>query len=123
MKRKYIFIDLLLIGAAICSSVLCSKTSSYNSGSNNPPPTGSNSVSIYNMAFTPGSLSVSVGTTVKWTNNDGVTHTVTANDGSSFDSGPIAAGASFSFKFMTAGTFNYHCTIHSGMTGTIVVTP
>jgi plastocyanin len=75
------------------------------------------------MAFTPGSLSVSVGTTVKWTNNDGVTHTVTANDGSSFDSGPIAAGASFSFKFMTAGTFNYHCTIHSGMTGTIVVTP
>jgi plastocyanin len=77
-------------------------------------------VSIANFSFTPAKLSISVGTTVIWTNNDTVTHTVTADQGA-FDSGDLSAGNTFSFTFSKAGTYPYHCNIHSSMVGTIVV--
>ncbi len=73
-----------------------------------------------NLAFNPPTLTVSVGTKVTWTNQDTVGHTVTANDGS-FGSQTINPGQTFSQTFSTAGTFNYHCTIHPTMTATIVV--
>jgi plastocyanin len=78
-------------------------------------------VSISGFAFDPNALEIAAGTTVTWTNNDGPSHTVTADDGS-FDSGTMANGASFSFTFDTPGTFTYHCAIHPNMTATIVVT-
>ena len=77
-------------------------------------------VSIQGFAFSPGSLTVSVGDTVTWTNGDGANHTATADDGS-FDTGTIASGASKSATFLSAGTFGYHCSIHRSMTATIVV--
>jgi plastocyanin len=77
-------------------------------------------VSIANFSFTPAKLSISVGTTVFWTNNDTVTHTVTADQGA-FDSGDLSPGNTFSFTFSKAGTYPYHCNIHSSMVGTIVV--
>ena len=77
-------------------------------------------VSIAGFAFSPATVTVSVGDSVTWTNNDGATHTATA-DGGSFDTGNIAAGGSDSVTFNTAGSFDYHCTIHSQMTGTVVV--
>jgi plastocyanin len=95
----------------------CSKSSGYSSGnttSSNP------NVSIKNFAFSVGTLKIAAGVTVKWTNNDGVAHTVTANDGS-FDSGSIAPGASFTRVFSTKGSFAYHCSIHPMMTGSVVV--
>jgi hypothetical protein len=55
---------------------------------------------------------------VTWTNSDGATHTAT---GSGFDTGNISGGSSASVTFDTAGTFAYHCSIHSSMTGTVVV--
>lgn len=79
-------------------------------------------VTIANMSFGPSSLSVKVGTTVTWKNTDGYAHTVTSNDGTSFDSGNLAGGASFSYKATAVGTYDYHCRIHSGMTGTLTVT-
>ena len=78
-------------------------------------------VSIANFAFSPDTLTVKVGTTVKWTNNDSTTHTVTADD-KSFDSGNLDPGKSFSFTFKQAGTFSYHCSIHPNMKAKIVVT-
>jgi plastocyanin len=77
-------------------------------------------VTIQNFAFSPASLTINVGDTVTWTNMDSVTHTATATDGS-FDTGNIASGASGSVTFDTAGTFNYICSIHPNMTGTIIV--
>jgi len=77
-------------------------------------------VSIQNFAFNPATLTVPVGTTVTWTNNDSTAHTVTADDGS-FKSGNVDPGATFSFTFSTAGTFNYHCEIHPNMTASITV--
>jgi plastocyanin len=70
-----------------------------------------NEVVISSMAFTPNTLSVKTGTTLKWINNDSAPHTITAND-RSFDSGPRTTGTSFSYTFPTAGTFEYVCSIH-----------
>lgn len=87
-----------------------------------PATSGSgNEVTISNYSFGPTTLTVKVGTTVKWTNQDTVAHTVTS-DGGVFDSGNLPQGQSFSYTFATVGTFPYHCTYHAMMTGTIVVT-
>jgi plastocyanin len=76
--------------------------------------------SLTTTAFSPNPLSVAVGTTVTWINNDVTTHNATA-DGGSFATGSIAAGGSASVKLQTAGSFVYHCTIHPGMVATINV--
>lgn len=84
------------------------------------------SVSIQSMAFAPATLTVSAGAVVTWSNNDAVAHTVTSDTGL-FDSGSLApagnysSGGTFSYTFATAGTYNYHCTVHPMMTGTIIV--
>jgi plastocyanin len=81
------------------------------------------SVTIKNFAFTPDKVTVTVGSTVTWTNSDTqVQHTVTSDSGGTLDSGPLSSGQSYGKQFDTAGTYAYHCEIHQGMTGTIVVT-
>jgi plastocyanin len=57
---------------------------------------------------------------VTWTNTDSLPHTSTSNGGA-WDSGTIEPGHSFSVALATAGTFQYHCSIHPGMMGTITV--
>jgi plastocyanin len=84
------------------------------------PAAAGNAVSIANFSFSPAAITVSIGATITWTNNDSSSHTVTADDGS-FDSGRLAPGATFSQTFATAGTFAYHCSIHSMMKGTVTV--
>jgi plastocyanin len=73
-----------------------------------------------NRAFTPDTLEISPGSTVTWTNTDATSHTTTS-DGALWASGTLAPGRQFSFTFQTTGTFAYHCSIHPGMVGTIVV--
>jgi len=65
-------------------------------------------------------LTVASGTTVTWVNTDSVTHTSTS-DASGWDSATLAPGQQFNFTFATSGTFHYHCAIHPGMVGTVVV--
>ncbi len=77
-------------------------------------------VTIVDFAFDPPELRVAAGTTVTWTNRDGVPHTATAGDGS-FDTGTIDGGASGEATFDTAGSFSYACAFHPTMTGTIIV--
>ncbi len=81
----------------------------------------STSVTISNFAFVPATLTVKVGTTVTWTNQDTVAHTV-ASDAGDWISSNLAQGQSYTHTFDTAGTFTYHCSIHPNMKGTIVVT-
>src|SRR5262249_31836474 len=78
-------------------------------------------VTIADFSFTPSSITVNAGDTVKWMNNGPSMHTVTSNTGA-FNSGTLQSGQSFSFTFASAGTFAYHCTIHPFMTGTVTVT-
>jgi plastocyanin len=73
-----------------------------------------------NRAFVPDDLSIAVGATVTWTNTDSISHTSTSN-AVGWDSGIIAPGRQFSVTYQTAGTFPYHCTIHPGMVGTVIV--
>jgi plastocyanin len=78
-------------------------------------------VSITEFAFAPASITVVAGSTVTWSNDGTTSHTVTADDGS-FASGPLDPGNQFANLFAQAGTYTYHCAIHSSMHGTVVVT-
>jgi plastocyanin len=84
------------------------------------PVTG-DAVSIDNFAFVPATLTVRVGTTVTWTNHDEEPHTIAASDGS-FHSPGMDSQATYSHTFPTAGKFDYICSIHPYMHGTVVVT-
>lgn len=88
-----------------------------NKGSGGP---GLNEVWIQDMTFSPASLTVNAGTTVKWTNKDPMAHTVTSDTGL-FDSGGLATDATFSYTFATAGTYAYHCTYHTYMKASVTV--
>jgi plastocyanin len=72
--------------------------------------------------YDPNDVTVTVGTTVTWTNTGAVAHTVTSDDGAAFDSGSLDPQAAFSFTPDTPGTFIYHCTFHPWMTATLTVT-
>ena len=77
-----------------------------------------------NFTFSPKTIAIKVGTTVIWKNMTQTPHTVTSDDGKTFNSGDatsVAPGATFSFKFMSAGTFAYHCDFHPIMTATVTV--
>ena len=74
--------------------------------------------------YSPSVLHVVIGVnnTVVWVNHDGTTHTVTSKTGSTeLDSPIFPTGDSFSHTFIQAGTYEYYCTIHPWMTGTVVV--
>jgi plastocyanin len=72
--------------------------------------------------FQPANIQVLVGTTVTWTNNDNVGHTVTFRNGMK-DSGMILPGGStFRYTFASKGTFPYYCTLHPSMVGVVTVT-
>jgi plastocyanin len=75
-------------------------------------------VTIANFEFDPASVTIQVGDSVTWTNQDSTAHTAT---GASFDTGNLGNGESGTVTFDTEGSFDYVCTIHPTMTGTVVV--
>jgi YVTN family beta-propeller protein len=78
------------------------------------------SVRVANFAFVPATIKVVPGTSVVWTNGDGIPHTSTSKD-KLWDSKPIQPGSSFKVTFDKAGTYAYGCTIHPFMQATVVV--
>ena len=82
---------------------------------------GGAEVSEEDITFQPAEVSVGVGDTVTWTNNDSVDHDVTADSFSSGDPGGMAPGDTFDHTFDEAGTFDYVCTVHPGMEGSVTV--
>lgn len=131
MKRTLISSTIILIDALILTA--CGGGGSYNqppAAPTSPTATtapaaqnaggGTRELKIVDFTFTPATITVSIGTTVKWINQDSSEHTVTAVDGS-FDSGQMAQGQSFSFTFNKAGTFNYKCGNHPSMLGKVEV--
>lgn len=113
------------------------QTPTANASSSTPTPTiapatptpapGSTQMLMINnesngsFGFSPATLTIKKGTTVIWKNVSLAPHTVTSDDGQTFDSGTVAVGNTFKFTFKTAGTFSYHCNIHPYMRATIVV--
>ena len=77
-------------------------------------------VKIDNFAFAPQRIVVQAGTTVTWTNADDATHTVVSTT-KLFKSSALDTADKFSFTFATPGTYEYFCSLHPHMTGTVVV--
>jgi plastocyanin len=124
-------VRLALTSFVLLSAVACG--SSYSSPSTTPSPAPGpvatpgtpvtipmNASTLTSTAFAPDAVDVSAGATVTWTNSDGVSHTSTSDTGV-WDSGIVQPGGQFSVSFPTAGTYRYHCLIHPGMIGTVVV--
>lgn len=124
MRGKLLVLVAGAIVAASCGG------NSYSGGSGpsfTPVPAGANTVLVPSgtyyggtNGYTPSPLTVTAGTTVVWGNNDITEHTSVSDNGQ-WNSGNIESGKTFSQKFDTPGTYNYHCSIHSFMHGTIVV--
>lgn len=94
-----------------------------STSSSNQSVTSTGAITIKNMMFTPSQISILKGGTVTWTNNDSTAHTVVddlSNVGGP-SSGDIQPGSTYSFTFNKTGSFQYHCSIHPSMRGTIVV--
>lgn len=102
-------------GAATTTTAAADTSDSDDTGSD---------VTISNFEFDPPILEVTAGSTVRWTNDDGVTHTVTAGSpgtaSGDFD-GSLDAGASAQITLDETGTIDYFCAIHPTMTGQVVV--
>jgi amicyanin len=77
-------------------------------------------VKISNFTFNPPQLTVKAGSTVTWSNDDDIPHTVTSAT-LAFKSAALDTDDKFSFTFSTPGTYKYFCSLHPHMTGTIVV--
>ena len=78
------------------------------------------SVKIANFTFDPPQITVKTGTTVVWSNDDDIPHTVTSTT-QAFKSAALDTNDKFSFTFTTPGSYQYFCSLHPHMTGTIVV--
>jgi plastocyanin len=137
MKRLYSIAACLALGGALAAGCGSSSKSSSNSTSSSQAasapaaastaapaskPAGVVAVKMQNIQYSPKSVTAKVGQTLKWTNDDPVDHNVIATSGATFKSSTFGQGGTYSFKATKAGTIQYVCTIHPGMTGTIVVT-
>ena len=81
---------------------------------------GKPEVAIDNFSFTPSAVTVSAGTTVRWTNHDDVPHTVVSVD-KVFKSKALDTDEVFTYTFTKAGTYDYFCSLHPRMIAKIVV--
>jgi amicyanin len=84
------------------------------------PVTGVTHMNMQNFAYQMATIQVRVGTTVTWTNQDNVPHSITFKNGMK-DSGLLYQGQSFSYTFSTPGTYQYYCTVHPYMVATVTV--
>ena len=102
--------------------VLTVSATGYDTGADTTTVTGAlvRMVGTPSQAFVPQTITIPVGRVITWRNDDSVIHTTTSDTGA-WDSGTRSPGQTYSRTFSTVGTFQYHCSIHPGMTGTIVV--
>jgi len=85
------------------------------------PSSAAVDVKIDNFTYSPVTVTVATGTTVKWTNRDDIPHTVVSEDKSTFKSKALDTDDSFSYTFTKPGTYTYFCSIHPKMTAKVVV--
>src|SRR5262245_36841738 len=110
--------SVLAFGFLTLAAVGCSSSSNPSSPSSGTLVT----VQINNSVYAPNPMTMKVGQQVNWKNNDSITHTATLEGMFNNVISPMSAqGAPVTMN--SAGTFNYHCTIHPGMNGTIIVQP
>ncbi len=119
MKRQRFSLPAIALTAAALAG--CGGGGSDTASAPAAPSSRSDStISIRDFKFAPRTLTVGHGADIKVTNSDSAPHTVTADDGHSFDSGTVATGDSATIRVAQAGRFSYHCTIHPFMKGELV---
>jgi plastocyanin len=109
-------VTFLVVAVAACGSDDSKASSSTTAKSNDAATT----VTAQGTAFTNPNLTVKAGADVYFSNKDSFDHTLTADDGS-FDTGHVKGGATDEFKAPAAGTYPFHCAIHSTMKGVLTV--
>ena len=109
MDKNYILMGFLIVLGVIAVSGCTSTEESKE-----------DKVIIQNSAFIPGTLNVSVGTTVTWVNHNPDPQDI-VSDTKIFDSRTLLNGQSYNYTFNETGSYHYHSTIHPDMKGTIVV--
>ena len=115
-------LTLLALSSTLLTAGCGSKTSSMAgsmAGCSAATATATNSVSLKNVAFSPTCIKIAAGSTVIFTNQDVIAHTVYATD-RSFDSGPLKSNAIFQHPFVKAGTFAIGCNYHPDMMLTVI---
>ena len=89
-------------------------------GTHAAPAAPSTPVDIRDSQYSPPTLTVPVGTEVRWINRDEETHTITSDTGL-FGSAGLELGEAYTYTFKTPGQYSYTCDLHPFMRGTIVV--
>ena len=121
--RAYTLLSTAAVAAALVTG--CGGGGSGPSAGAAPSAGGSSgtssAITISNFKFSPSTLRAQNGAGIKVANDDSAPHTVTADDGHSFDSGTVDPSASTTIHAPAAGTYAYHCTIHPFMKGKLVV--
>lgn len=111
---RYSLLTLVLVAACGSSDVLVAPPAG-------PAPVVTTSVTMQSRLFAPASIQVSPGATVTFTNADNFNHNVTFSGGAVATIPNFATGAKTAVMPMTAGLYNYTCTLHSGMNGSVTV--
>jgi plastocyanin len=116
MKNKLwiLALTLMLIAAGT------GNPSKVSAASANTQPATDTVVKIDNFSFSPATLTVPVGTTVRWTNADDIPHTIVSDD-KMFKSKALDTDDQFTYTFTKPGTYGYFCGLHPKMTAKIVV--
>jgi plastocyanin len=112
--HSFVAVAAFLFAVAACTDTTANPTSCTGSGA------AASVSAVGTSSFSPATVTINAGQSVCWQNTTGVAHTVTSDDGTSFDS-PLANKGNFIQAFATPGTFTYHCSIHPAMTGTVTV--
>ena len=107
----------LVLATAVAALASCA---SRAKGEDAPPEPGDVVVELVGLEFQPKSVQVAVGKRVRWQWTDSIVHNVISDQ---FASSKALAGGSYVVRFDRQGTYEYRCTLHTGMDGTVVVTP
>ena len=119
--RRGVFVSSFLTAVALAGPLLLAGPLDSTVHAQQPAPTAAE-VKVDNFSFSPATLTVAVGTTVTWTNQDDIPHTVVSTDDPRvFRSKVLDTDEKFTYTFTKAGSFAYFCSIHPKMTGTVVV--
>lgn len=110
------------LGAASASSELRAASGMVQAASAEASTGSATEVKIDNFAFTPGVVTVKVGTEVVWINHDDIPHTVDSTQGK-FKSAALDTDDKFQFRFTEPGEYPFYCRMHPKMTGKVIVQP
>jgi plastocyanin len=116
MKRLLLLVAL----SAVALLMFVPTVGAQDGGVEAVPVQDARSVGIGDNFFEPPDAAIEPGSTITWTNNGALPHTVTADDGS-FDSGVLNPGDSYTVAFDGQGTVTYYCAIHAEMRGSVTV--